>query len=201
MEKKLEVAAIDGAGTGSSGAVQWPSCDGVEIQPLSSYPQNIRKADHHPDAPESSGVSDLPTLSVTEVQNARGIMDVLSEMLSALDPGNREGLRQEVIVDLVDQCRTYKQRVVHLVNDLLVCLGQEDAKHSNPSTSFSGATNRPQELDEAARRRLTKHLYIPLPSAGYSGSYMKDLFKDASMGPLRDALRQGEIAKLQKGKL
>ncbi|KAL2544046.1 target of Myb protein 1 [Forsythia ovata] len=62
---------------------------------------------------------------LTEIQNARGIMDV---------PGNKEvhvkgkvclflataaclqGLRQEVIVDLVEQCRTYKQRVVHLVN-------------------------------------------------------------------------------------
>ena len=28
-----------------------------------------------------------------------------------------------------------------------------------------GATNRPQELDEAARRRFTKRLYIPLPEA------------------------------------
>ena len=26
-----------------------------------------------------------------------------------------------------------------------------------------GATNRPQEIDEAARRRLVKRLYIPLP--------------------------------------
>ncbi|KAL4653117.1 hypothetical protein ACB092_01G279300 [Castanea dentata] len=94
-----------------------------------------------------------------------------------------------------------------------------------------GATNRPQELDEAARRRLTKRLYIPLPSSearawiirnlldkdglfklskeeieticnlteGYSGSDMKNLVKDASMGPLREALRQGiEITKLEK---
>ncbi|KAL3611887.1 hypothetical protein D5086_002907 [Populus alba] len=94
-----------------------------------------------------------------------------------------------------------------------------------------GATNRPQELDEAARRRLTKRLYIPLPSLearawivrnlldkdglfklskdeidticslteGYSGSDMKNLVKDASMGPLREALKQGiEITKLKK---
>ncbi|WCJ27473.1 P-loop containing nucleoside triphosphate hydrolases superfamily protein [Euphorbia peplus] len=94
-----------------------------------------------------------------------------------------------------------------------------------------GATNRPQELDEAARRRLTKRLYIPLPSSearawiirnllqkdglfklseediisicnmteGYSGSDMKNLVKDASMGPLREALTQGiEITKLKK---
>ncbi|KAM5581991.1 ATPase family AAA domain-containing protein FIGL1 [Rosa sericea] len=94
-----------------------------------------------------------------------------------------------------------------------------------------GATNRPQELDEAARRRLTKRLYIPLPSSearawivenllekdglfklsredidnicklteGYSGSDMKNLVKDACMGPLREALRQGiEITKLKK---
>ncbi|VFQ97524.1 unnamed protein product [Cuscuta campestris] len=94
-----------------------------------------------------------------------------------------------------------------------------------------GATNRPQELDEAARRRLTKRLYIPLPSSearswiiqnllekdglfslskedidsvcklteGYSGSDMKNLVKDASMGPLREVLQRGvEITKLRK---
>jgi len=84
-----------------------------------------------------------------------------------------------------------------------------------------GATNRPHEIDEAARRRLAKRLYIPLPceaarkqmlermmrdekhsltpadmetivarSAGYSGSDMSHLCKDAAIAPLRDAMRK-----------
>uniref|UniRef100_A0A6N2K9W3 AAA+ ATPase domain-containing protein n=1 Tax=Salix viminalis TaxID=40686 RepID=A0A6N2K9W3_SALVM len=84
-----------------------------------------------------------------------------------------------------------------------------------------GATNRPQELDEAARRRLTKRLYIPLPSSEARAWIVHNLLekdglfklsndeidtvcswtevKDASMGPLREALKQGiEITKLKK---
>ncbi|KAF9662220.1 hypothetical protein SADUNF_Sadunf18G0030600 [Salix dunnii] len=82
-----------------------------QTQPLSSYPQNLRNIEYPQGAAESPTESEFPTLSLTEIQNARGIMDVLAEMLNAIDPGNKEGLRQEVIVDLVDQCRTYKQRV------------------------------------------------------------------------------------------
>ncbi|KAI3520680.1 hypothetical protein L1887_10130 [Cichorium endivia] len=100
----------------------------------------------------------------------------------------------------------------------------------NEQVLLIGATNRPQDLDEAARRRLTKRFYIPLPSSearawiiknlldkeglfklspkdidiicklteGYSGSDMTNLVKDASMGPIREALKQGnEITKLK----
>uniref|UniRef100_A0A0E0PXA8 VHS domain-containing protein n=1 Tax=Oryza rufipogon TaxID=4529 RepID=A0A0E0PXA8_ORYRU len=87
-----------------------------QTQPLRNLPPALRNTERQQEAPESSSTPEVPTLSLTEIQNARGVMDVLSEMLNAIDPGNREGLRQEVIVDLVDQCRSYKQRVVQLVN-------------------------------------------------------------------------------------
>ncbi|KAL0739341.1 hypothetical protein Bca4012_015551 [Brassica carinata] len=87
-----------------------------QTQPLTSYPPNLRNAGPSNDMPEASAEPDFPTLSLSEIQNAKGLMDVLAEMLSALEPGNKEDLKQEVMVDLVEQCRTYKQRVVHLVN-------------------------------------------------------------------------------------
>ncbi|XP_020571029.1 TOM1-like protein 2 [Phalaenopsis equestris] len=66
---------------------------------------------------QASLQSDVSALSLDEIQNARGIADVLSEILNALDFQSSESVKQEVIVDLVEQCRSYQDRVMLLINN------------------------------------------------------------------------------------
>ncbi|VAI22588.1 unnamed protein product [Triticum turgidum subsp. durum] len=137
---KVQLLALTRAGAvfpqRSNGSV--PIFTPAQSQPLQNYPPALRDADHG--APESSA-QDFPATSLADIQNARGIMDVLSEMLNALDPSKRQELRQDVIVDLVDQCRTYKQRVVQLVN----------------STSDEGLLSQGLCLNDDLQRVLAKH--------------------------------------------
>lgn len=60
-----------------------------------------------------------------------------------------------------------------------------------------GATNRPQELDEAARRRLVKRLYVPLPEFNARSQIIKRLLKSERHNLTEDEV--SDIARLSEG--
>lgn len=72
-----------------------------------------------------------------------------------------------VFIDEIDSLLTQRSETEHessrrLKTEFLVQLDGA-ATSEDDRILIVGATNRPQELDEAARRRLVKRLYVPLP--------------------------------------
>ncbi|KAI5192170.1 fidgetin-like protein 1 [Nematocida sp. AWRm77] len=104
----------------------------------------------------------------------------------------------------------------------------DGAKKSQGHILVIGATNRPQEIDEAARRRFVKRLYVPLPDLagrkemiaqigkneytlseeelsrvaerveGYSGSDIFNLCREAVMEPVREVQELESLQALRK---
>ncbi|GMJ07679.1 TOM1-LIKE 8 [Hibiscus trionum] len=107
-------------------------------------PQNIQNSDDQQEVDDPSGEPEFPTLSLTEIQNAQSIMNTLAVMLNTLHPTDKEELEQDAIIDLVEQCRVYKQRVLHLVN----------------STSDESLLRQGLELNDDLQRLLSKHQAI-----------------------------------------
>ncbi|KAL2624178.1 hypothetical protein R1flu_008423 [Riccia fluitans] len=65
---------------------------------------------------EAAMAAEPTGMSLTDIETAKCRIEVLTEMLNAVNPGEKEAVVDEVIVDLVEQCRTSQRRVMQLVN-------------------------------------------------------------------------------------
>ncbi|KAL2467795.1 Target of Myb protein 1 [Forsythia ovata] len=118
-----------------SGGVEFPPREEKSVPlftPPQTHPVKTHPVANHASAFEQAAVQaslqpDASGLSFSEIQNAEGLADVLFEMLGALNPNDCQGVKDEVIVDLVEQCRSYQKRVMILVNNTvdedLLCKG------------------------------------------------------------------------------
>ncbi|KAL6508070.1 hypothetical protein OROGR_024265 [Orobanche gracilis] len=69
------------------------------------------------------------TLSLSSLNSMRDVLDLLTDMLQAVDPGDRSAVKDEVIIDLVEQCRANQRKLMQLLGTIgdeeLLCQGLE----------------------------------------------------------------------------
>ncbi|PWZ18046.1 Spastin [Zea mays] len=123
------------------------------------------------------------------------------------------------------QVRVYQEKIAKWqaqVEERLRVLGQRSAEGATAavvpkkivlSAIKTGATNKPQELDDAVLRRLVKRIYVPLPDPNvrrlllknqlkgqafklsrYSGSDLRAVCEEAAMMPIRELGPQSILA-------
>ncbi|KAF2306510.1 hypothetical protein GH714_018878 [Hevea brasiliensis] len=117
-------------------------------------------------------------LSLSGLDSMRNVMELLSDMLQAVNPHDREALKDEIIVDLVNQCRSNQKKLMQM----LTTTGDEELLGQG------------LELNDSLQTLLAKHDAIasgsPMPtqvnnlgpksSEGYSSNIKPTEVKDAS---------------------
>jgi hypothetical protein len=59
--------------------------------------------------------SEIENLSLSSMNSMRTALDLLSDMLQAVDPDDREAVKDEIIVDLVDRCRSNQKKLMQML--------------------------------------------------------------------------------------
>lgn len=100
-----------------------------------------------------------------------------------------------VFIDEIDSLLTQRSETEHessrrLKTEFLVQLDGA-ATSDDDRILIVGATNRPQELDEAARRRLVKRLYVPLPELEARKQIINNL-----LASVRHNLEEEDVARI-----
>uniref|UniRef100_A0A6M2F3B7 VHS domain-containing protein n=1 Tax=Populus davidiana TaxID=266767 RepID=A0A6M2F3B7_9ROSI len=59
--------------------------------------------------------AEIEGLSLSSLDSMRDVMELLSDMLQAVNPRDREAVKDEVIVDLVNQCRSNQKKLMQML--------------------------------------------------------------------------------------
>uniref|UniRef100_A0A1D1ZJY4 TOM1-like protein 2 n=1 Tax=Anthurium amnicola TaxID=1678845 RepID=A0A1D1ZJY4_9ARAE len=127
-----------------SARVQFPQRSRVPQHPASAAPVNNLSNQESVITKNESATQQSTATMVSDssiIEKAAGVLEVLREVLNALDPQHPEGASDEFTLDLVEQCSFQKQRVMHLV------MTSRDEK----------VVSRAIELNEQLHKVLTKH--------------------------------------------
>ncbi|KAI3958062.1 hypothetical protein MKW98_020704 [Papaver atlanticum] len=96
--------------------------------------------------------SETENLSMANLYSMRSVQELLSDMLQAVNPTDREAIKDEVIVDLVSQCRSHQRKLMQMLT----------------STGDEQLLGQGLELNDSLQSVLAKHDAIasgsPLPA-------------------------------------
>jgi len=103
--------------------VEFPRRGGEPSPPIFTPPQSQplaspRHGSRSPGTPPSRPVDpeNFQGMSLADIKQAQTLVEFLQDMVLALNPRDRMSAKEEVIVELVDQCRVNQHRVMQLVN-------------------------------------------------------------------------------------
>ncbi|KAI4331652.1 hypothetical protein MLD38_029817 [Melastoma candidum] len=120
--------------------------------------------------------NDTELLSSSAIDSMTSVLEVLSDMMQAVNPNDRESVKDEIIVDLVSQCRSNQKKLMQMLsstsNEALLAQGLElnDALQSVLARHDAIASGSPQPIEAPNLDPQQSETYGPVLNQGYTGS-------------------------------
>ncbi|CAM8966802.1 unnamed protein product [Rhodiola kirilowii] len=144
-------------------------------QPSSGMPSTASKR------LDEAMASEMESLSLSGVDAMERVAELLTDMLRAANPSDQEAIKDELIVDLVDQCRSNQKRLMQMLT----------------STGDEELLARGLELNDNLQSVLAKHDAIasglPLPMNNQIADKSSQS-SDAGASTIRDHGKEPEVA-------
>ncbi|XP_022761441.1 TOM1-like protein 6 isoform X2 [Durio zibethinus] len=80
--------------------------------------------------------TEIESLSLSSLESMRDVMDLLSDMLQAVNPSERAAVKDEVIVDLVNRCRSNQKKLMQM----LTTTGHSRAQSTSSQSTSAGTS-------------------------------------------------------------